>query len=113
MASPVAAATTTGDKGFERSQALVDAEVDGIIIDTAHGHNRDALKAVERAKTISNSVQIIAGNGATAEATRALIDAGADAVKVGLVQADVKTRADPAKAIGINRALNAVTPRAC
>tara|TARA_R100000406_G_scaffold34975_1_gene23088 strand:- start:78 stop:1550 length:1473 start_codon:yes stop_codon:yes gene_type:complete len=80
----VAAATTTGDKGFERSQALVDAEVDVIIIDTAHGHNRDVLKAVERAKTISNSVQIIAGNVATAEATRALIDAGADAVKVGI-----------------------------
>ena len=80
----VAAATTTGDKGFERTQALIDAEVDVVIIDTAHGHNRDVLKAVERAKTLSNSVQIIAGNVATAEATRALIDAGADAVKVGI-----------------------------
>ena len=80
----VAAASTTGDKGFARTQALVDAEVDVVIIDTAHGHNREVLKAVEKAKTLSNSVQIIAGNVATAEATRALIDAGADAVKVGI-----------------------------
>jgi IMP dehydrogenase len=80
----VAAATTVGDKGFERTQALVDAEVDVIIIDTAHGHNKDVARAVERAKTLSNSVQIIAGNVATAEATRALVDAGADAVKVGI-----------------------------
>ncbi len=80
----VAAATTVGDKGFSRTEALIDAEVDVIIIDTAHGHNADVLRAVERAKTLSNSVQIIAGNVATAEATRALIDAGADAVKVGI-----------------------------
>jgi IMP dehydrogenase len=80
----VAAATTVGDKGFERTEALVDAEVDVIIIDTAHGHNKDVSRAVERAKKLSNSVQIIAGNVATAEATRALIDAGADAVKVGI-----------------------------
>ncbi|WP_435417417.1 IMP dehydrogenase [Parerythrobacter aurantius] len=80
----VAAATTVGDKGFERTEALVDAEVDVIIIDTAHGHNKDVARAVERAKKLSNSVQIVAGNVATAEATRALIDAGADAVKVGI-----------------------------
>jgi len=80
----VAAATTVGDKGFERTEALVDAEVDVVIIDTAHGHNKDVARAVERAKTLSNSVQIVAGNVATAEATRALIDAGADAVKVGI-----------------------------
>jgi IMP dehydrogenase len=80
----VAAATTVGDKGFARTEALVDAEVDVIIIDTAHGHNKDVSRAVERAKTLSNSVQIVAGNVATAEATRALIDAGADAVKVGI-----------------------------
>lgn len=80
----VAAATTVGDKGFERTEALVDAEVDVIIIDTAHGHNKDVSRAVERAKKLSNSVQIVAGNVATAEATRALIDAGADAVKVGI-----------------------------
>ena len=80
----VAAATTVGDSGFARTEALVDAEVDVIVIDTAHGHNRDVAKAVERVKALSNSVQVIAGNVATAEATRALIDAGADAVKVGI-----------------------------
>lgn len=80
----VAAATTVGDKGFARTEALVDAECDVIIIDTAHGHNKDVARAVERAKQLSNSVQIVAGNVATAEATRALIDAGADAVKVGI-----------------------------
>ena len=80
----VAAATTVGDKGFERTEALIDAEVDVVIIDTAHGHNRDVSRAVERVKKLSNAVQVIAGNVATAEATRALIDAGADAVKVGI-----------------------------
>ncbi|WP_424970274.1 IMP dehydrogenase [Dinoroseobacter sp. S76] len=80
----VAAATTVGDAGFERSQALVEAGVDLIIIDTAHGHSAGVAKAVERAKTLSNSVQVVAGNVATGEATRALIDAGADAVKVGI-----------------------------
>ncbi len=80
----VAAASTVGDKGFERSQALVEAGVDIIVIDTAHGHSAGVAKAVERAKSLSNEVQIIAGNVATAEATRALIDAGADAVKVGI-----------------------------
>ncbi|WP_126172634.1 IMP dehydrogenase [Altericroceibacterium xinjiangense] len=80
----VAGATTVGDKGFERTQALVDAECDVIVIDTAHGHNRNVARAVEQVKKLSNSVQVIAGNVATAEATRALIDAGADAVKVGI-----------------------------
>jgi IMP dehydrogenase len=80
----VAAATTVGDKGFDRSSALIDAECDLIVVDTAHGHNRDVLKAVERIKRLSNSVQVMAGNVATAEATRALIDAGADAIKVGI-----------------------------
>ena len=80
----VAAATTVGDSGFERSQALIDAGCDCIVIDTAHGHNRDVARAVERVKGLSNSVQIVAGNVATAEATRALADAGADAVKVGI-----------------------------
>jgi IMP dehydrogenase len=80
----VAAATTVGDKGFERTEALIDAEVDVVIIDTAHGHNKDVARAVERAKKLSNSVQVVAGNVATAEATRALVDAGADAVKVGI-----------------------------
>ncbi len=80
----VAAATTVGDAGFERSEALVDAGCDVIVIDTAHGHSEGVAKAVERAKRISNEVQVIAGNVATAEATRALIDAGADAIKVGI-----------------------------
>ena len=80
----VAAATTVGDKGFERTEALVDAECDVIIIDTAHGHNKEVARAVERVKRLSNSVQIVAGNVATAEATKALIDAGADGVKVGI-----------------------------
>ena len=80
----VAAATTVGDKGFERTEALVDAGCDVIIIDTAHGHNHEVARAVERVKTLSNSVQVVAGNVATAEATKALIGAGADAVKVGI-----------------------------
>ena len=80
----VAAATTVGDTGFERSAALIDAECDLIVIDTAHGHNRDVAAAVERLKRHSNKVQVVAGNVATREATKALVDAGADAVKVGI-----------------------------
>ncbi len=80
----VAAASTVGDDGFERTQALVEAGADAVVIDTAHGHSRAVIEAVSRAKRISNSVQIIAGNVATGDATKALIDAGADAVKVGI-----------------------------
>jgi IMP dehydrogenase len=80
----VAAATTVGDKGFARTEALLGAECDVVIIDTAHGHNKDVARAVERVKKLSNAAQVIAGNVATAEATRALIGAGADAVKVGI-----------------------------
>ncbi len=80
----VAAATTVGDAGFARSEALIDAGVDMIVIDTAHGHSISVAQAVERIKKHSNAVQVVAGNVATAEATRALIDAGADAVKVGI-----------------------------
>ena len=80
----VAAATTVGDKGFERSEALLAAECDVIVIDTAHGHNRDVSRAVERVKKLSNAAQVIAGNVATAEAARALIDAGVDGIKVGI-----------------------------
>ena len=80
----VAAATTVGDKGFDRSLALIDAGVDCIVIDTAHGHNKDVSVAVERVKAQSNSVQVVAGNIATAEAAIALADAGADAIKVGI-----------------------------
>jgi IMP dehydrogenase len=80
----VAAATTVGDKGFERTEALIDAECDVIVIDTAHGHNKEVARAVERVKKLSNSAQVIAGNVATAEAAKALIGAGADGVKVGI-----------------------------
>ncbi len=80
----VAAATTVGEAGLERTEALVDAGADVVVIDTAHGHSRGVMEAVERAKKLSNEVQIVAGNVATAEAVRALIGAGADAVKVGI-----------------------------
>ena len=80
----VAAATTVGDAGFERSAALIDAGCDLIVIDTAHGHSEGVARAVERVKALSNAVQVVAGNVATAEATRALIGAGADAIKVGI-----------------------------
>ena len=80
----VAAASTVGNEGFERSQALIEAGVDMVVIDTAHGHSEGVAMAVERIKKFSNAVQVVAGNVATAEGTRALIDAGADAVKVGI-----------------------------
>jgi IMP dehydrogenase len=80
----VAAASTVGDAGFERSQALIDSGCDCVVIDTAHGHNLDVAKAVERVKGLSNSVQVIAGNVATYDAAKALADAGADAIKVGI-----------------------------
>ena len=75
---------TVGDKGFERSEALIEPGVDCIVIDTAHGHNVEVARAVERVKSLSNSVQVVAGNVATAEAAQALADAGADAIKVGI-----------------------------
>ncbi len=80
----VAAASSVGDAGFERSSALIDAGVDIVVVDTAHGHSKGVLDAVTRVKKLSSNVQVIAGNVATAEATKALIDAGADAVKVGI-----------------------------
>jgi IMP dehydrogenase len=80
----VAAATTTGEHGFERSAMLIDAGVDVIVVDTAHGHSSLVLAAVGRVKKLSNSVQVVGGNVATAEGTKALIDAGADAVKIGI-----------------------------
>ncbi|MCF4098056.1 IMP dehydrogenase [Maritalea mediterranea] len=79
-----AAASTVGDKGYDRSLHLIDAEVDLLVIDTAHGHNTEVAKVVSRLKKENSKVRIVAGNVATAEATRALIDAGADAVKVGI-----------------------------
>jgi len=80
----VAAATTVGEAGLERSQALIDAGCDLIVVDTAHGHSKMVAVAVEAIKKYSNRTQVIAGNVATAGATRALIDAGADGVKVGI-----------------------------
>jgi IMP dehydrogenase len=80
----VAAATTVGEDGHERTERLIAAGCDLIVVDTAHGHSRRVIEAVTRIKRLSNSTQVIAGNVATAEATRALIDAGADAVKVGI-----------------------------
>ncbi|MCB1464382.1 MAG: IMP dehydrogenase [Nitratireductor sp.] len=80
----VAAATTVGEDGMERAERLIDAGVDVLVVDTAHGHSQRVLDAVGKVKTLSNSVRIVAGNVATPEGTQALIDAGADAVKVGI-----------------------------
>ncbi len=80
----VAAASTVGDEGYERSLALIEAGVDLVVIDTAHGHSEGVARAVSRIKSHSNQVQVVAGNVATAEAARALVDAGADAIKVGI-----------------------------
>src|SRR5206468_10078454 len=80
----VAAATTVGDKGFGRTEGLIEAGVDLVVVDTAHGHSRLVLEAVSRIKRLSNAVQVVAGNVATAEGAKALIDAGADAVKIGI-----------------------------
>ncbi|MGE3251955.1 MAG: IMP dehydrogenase [Hyphomonadaceae bacterium] len=80
----VGAASTIGDAGYERSMALIEAGVDVLVIDTAHGHSKGVLDSVERVKRQSNRVQVIAGNVATADGAKALIDAGADAVKVGI-----------------------------
>jgi IMP dehydrogenase len=80
----VAAATTVGDKGFDRTGRLIEAGVDLVVVDTAHGHSRAVLDAVTRIKRLSNAVQVVAGNVATSEGAKALIDAGADAIKVGI-----------------------------
>jgi IMP dehydrogenase len=80
----VAAAIGTGDEGLARAERLISAGVDLIVIDTAHGHSSNVLAQVERTKKLSNRVQIVAGNVATGEGARALIDAGADAVKIGI-----------------------------
>ncbi|WP_421704458.1 IMP dehydrogenase [Aliiroseovarius sp.] len=80
----VAAASSVGDSGFERSKALIDAGVDIVVVDTAHGHSEGVIEAVKRIKAYRPEQQVVAGNVATAAATRALIDAGADAVKVGI-----------------------------
>ena len=79
-----AAATSVGDDGFERAERLIDAGIDLIVVDTAHGHSQRVLDAVARVKRMSNEVQVIAGNVATPSGTKALIDAGADGIKVGI-----------------------------
>ncbi len=80
----VAAATTVGEDGFERTERLIAAGCDLIVVDTAHGHSKRVLDAVTRIKKLSNSTQVAAGNVATPEGTKALIDAGADCIKVGI-----------------------------
>jgi IMP dehydrogenase len=80
----VAAATTVGDNGFERTEKLIEAGVDVVVVDTAHGHSSRVLEAVNRIKRLSNAVQVVAGNVATTEGAQALIDSGADAIKVGI-----------------------------
>ncbi len=79
-----AAAVGVGDDGFERAERLIEAGVDLLVVDTAHGHSQGVLNAVGRVKKLSNSVRVMAGNVATSDGTKALIDAGADAVKVGI-----------------------------
>ena len=79
-----AAATGVGEDGLRRAQLLIDADVDVIVVDTAHGHSRGVLEAVTRVKKLSNYTQVMAGNVATREGAQALIDAGADAVKIGI-----------------------------
>jgi IMP dehydrogenase len=80
----VAAATTVGDKGYDRTERLIEAGVDLVVVDTAHGHSQHVLNAVNRIKRASNKVQVVAGNVATTEGAQALIDAGADSIKVGI-----------------------------
>jgi IMP dehydrogenase len=80
----VAAATGVGPEGQRRSRALIEAEVDVVVVDTAHGHSRGVLEAVTAIKKLSNAVQVIAGNVATPEGALALIEAGADGVKIGI-----------------------------
>ena len=80
----VAAATSVGDEGLQRAERLIEAGCDLVVVDTAHGHSARVLEAVTGIKKLSNHVQVIAGNVATGEGTRALIDAGADAVKIGI-----------------------------
>src|SRR6202012_3346344 len=80
----VAAATTVGEQGFSRTERLLEAGVDLVVVDTAHGHSKRVLEAVNRIKRLSNAVQVVAGNVATGEGAKALIDSGADSIKVGI-----------------------------
>ncbi len=80
----VAAATGVGEDGLKRAAALIEADVDVVVVDTAHGHSRGVIETVRRIKDLASYIQVVGGNIATADAARALIDAGADAVKVGI-----------------------------
>jgi IMP dehydrogenase len=80
----VAAATSVGEAGYARSEKLIEAGVDLVVVDTAHGHSQRVLDTVTRIKRMSNAVQVVAGNIATGEGAKALIDAGADSIKVGI-----------------------------
>jgi IMP dehydrogenase len=79
-----AAATSVGEEGVARAERLIDAGVDLVVVDTAHGHSKRVLDAVTRIKRLSNRVEVLAGNVATGDGVKALIDHGADAVKVGI-----------------------------
>ena len=80
----VGAATSVGDDGFERAEALINAGVDMLVVDTAHGHSQGVLRAIEKIKKQYGNIQVVGGNVATGSGTQALIDAGADAVKIGI-----------------------------
>ncbi|MEO0392055.1 MAG: IMP dehydrogenase [Pseudomonadota bacterium] len=80
----VAAAVGTGDPGIARAEALIAAQVDAVVVDTAHGHSQAVLNTVKAVRALSNEVQVVAGNIATKDGAQALIDVGADAVKVGI-----------------------------
>jgi IMP dehydrogenase len=96
----VAAASTVGDKGYERALMLMDAGVDCIVVDTAHGHSQSVLDQVGRIKRVSNKVAILAGNVATADGAKALIDAGADAIKIGIGPGSICTTRNDVPVIG-------------
>ena len=80
----VAAAVDAGDQGIERAEGLIEVDTDVLILDTAHGHSKNVIDTVKKIKKKSNYTQIIAGNIATKEGAKALIDVGADAIKVGM-----------------------------
>ncbi len=80
----VGAATSVGPDGFTRAEALIAAGVDMLVVDTAHGHSKGVLQAIEKIKKLYGNVQVVGGNVATESGTKALIDVGADAVKIGI-----------------------------
>jgi IMP dehydrogenase/GMP reductase len=125
----VAAAVGVGRDGLLRAEGLLDAGVDVIVVDTAHGHSRGVLEAVGAVKALSNRAQVIAGNVATAEGAKALVDSGADAIKVGIGPGSICTtrivagvlrhdriapgrnRGEPGRGLSLSGALLQVLPR--